>query len=215
MYIYIYTYIYNRVESASEHLTPSSLLLRPGHLKDDELLGISRLAKSRQVCFEAELEPGVDYDLLPCTLEPNVTMGYHLTVSSPVGCSLTQLPTSGDWDQRTVVGKWSTAAGTAGGCPNNPETWSHNPQFEVTVNGAATLVGVLGLSLPPQESARLQVCAILDSRGSEGYSQDACRLTCRNTQGNGAGNDRNPARDRPHQHNRRNWARVGGSWMTT
>jgi len=30
-------------------------------------------------------------------------------------------------------------------------------------------------------------------------------LTYRNTQGNSAGNDRNPARDRPHQHNRRNW----------
>jgi len=154
---------------------------RKRHLKDDELLGLSRLAKSRQVCFEVELEPGVEYTLLPCTLEPSVMMSYYLTVCSPVGCSLTPLPTSGDWQERTIAGKWSVAEGTAGGCPNNPASWSQNPQCEVSVNGPATVVGVLSLALPPHESARLQeaqarLAAEAQEAAAEGRAADAHAL---------------------------------------
>ena len=47
------------------------------------------------------------------------------------------------------------AAGTAGGCPNYPDTWFQNPQYAITLPAAADLVGVLSLSLRPDESEEL------------------------------------------------------------
>ena len=46
----------------------------------------------------------------------------------------------------------------------------------------------------------------------EGYSQG---WTYRKTTRNGAGNDGNLAQGQAHQHDRTNWERVGGSWMST
>ena len=51
---------------------------------------------------------------------------------------------------------WSVEARTAGGCPNNQDSWTLNPQFAVTVSEPASLVGVLRLALPSTELERLQ-----------------------------------------------------------
>lgn len=82
---------------------------RKRYLREEELLGCSRFGKSRQVglspyssrgqvfdlsmphpqvCFEAELEPGVEYIAVPCTYEPAVQMPFHLSAASPAGCIL-------------------------------------------------------------------------------------------------------------------------------
>jgi len=129
---------------------------RKRYLREEELLGCSRFGKSRQVCFEAELEPGVEYIAVPCTYEPAVQMPFHLSAASPAGCILEPLPASGDWHERGLSGAWSVQAGTAGGCPNNPETWAQNPQFEVRVSAPTTLVAVLSLKVAPAEAVRLQ-----------------------------------------------------------
>ena len=91
---------------------------------------------------------------------PPISLTAIATITSspdPFPTSLTpclpQLPASGDWHERGLSGAWSVQAGTAGGCPNNPETWAQNPQFEVRVSAPTTLVAVLSLKATPGNPA--------------------------------------------------------------
>ena len=83
--------------------------------------------------------------------------------------------------------------------------------YVYTYNTSSTATSVVG----PVAHSILLMHAVLDSRERAGYSQDACRFTLKNRQGNGAGNDRNPAQGQAHQQNRRNWEWVGGCWLAT
>ena len=122
--------------------------------REGELAAASRLACTRQVCREVELLPNVAYYVLPCTVDPHVYMSHILTVASPAPATVEPVP-PGAWTETPLRGAWSIAAGTAGGCPNYPDTWFQNPQYAITLPAAADLVGVLSLSLRPDESEEL------------------------------------------------------------
>ena len=92
--------------------------------------------------------------MLPCTVDPHVYMSHILTVASPAPATVEPVP-PGAWTETPLRGAWSIAAGTAGGCPNYPDTWFQNPQYAITLPAAADLVGVLSLSLRPDESEEL------------------------------------------------------------
>ena len=96
--------------------------------REGELAAASRLACTRQVCREVELLPNVSYYVLPCTVDPHVYMSHILTVASPAPATVEPVP-PGAWTETPLRGAWSIAAGTAGGCPNYPDTWFQNPQY--------------------------------------------------------------------------------------
>ena len=116
-----------------------------------------RLACTRQVCQEVYLQAGVEYTLMPCTKEAYVTLAYTLTVATAAGAGaeLLELPPEPSLSLR---GAWSDRSSppTAGGCPNNPETWTLNPQFLLTVAAPMTLTGVLCLELDAARAADMQ-----------------------------------------------------------
>ena len=127
----------------------------------DGPLRSSRYANSRQVCRVLELEPTDDdetsYCLMPATWDPNVYMPYTITLAASAPVTLEPIPTAGDYGMATVLGAWSAAAKTAGGCPNFTESWTANPQIRLTTSVGGRLgIGVLSLALPEAELKKLQ-----------------------------------------------------------
>ena len=126
----------------------------------DGPLRSSRYANSRQVCRVLELEPSSPecvYNLLPATWEPNVYMPFTLSVAASAPVTLEPVPIENDYNISPVLGAWSVGAKTAGGCPNNPDTWTNNPQIRLsTTTGGAIGIGVLSISLPETELKKLQ-----------------------------------------------------------
>ena len=76
-------------------------------------------------------------------------------------------------------GCWDPDQLTAGGCPNNPTTWTQNPQFSITVSEPGTrAVGVLYLDLSPAESEALlaqheDLTAQVQRADAEGRKEEA------------------------------------------
>ena len=114
-----------------------------------------RLACTRQVGQEVYLQAGVEYTVMPCTKEAYVTLAYTLTVATAAGAGaeLFELPAEPSLSLR---GEWAVRSDTAGGCPNEPETWTLNPQFLLTVAAPMTLTGVLCLELDAARAADVQ-----------------------------------------------------------
>jgi hypothetical protein len=129
-------------------------------LNDDGMLRSSRYANSRQVCRLLELEPtGPDnsYSLMPATWDPNVYMPFTLTVASSAAVKVEKVSAGSDYLVASLLGAWSQAAKTAGGCPNYVESWTANPQIRLTTTtGGSIGIGVLSLALPEAELKGLQ-----------------------------------------------------------
>ena len=75
---------------------------------------------------------------MPATWDPNVFTQYSITVAASAPITLTPIPTGQDYALSSVLGAWSKASKTAGGCPNFPDSWTQNPQITLTtaVGGA-------------------------------------------------------------------------------
>ena len=126
------------------------LLLTTGDLRHD-----SRLACTRQVSATMELEAG-EYTIVPYTMDPNTYLPYELTAASTSPLALTTLPDATTTTAVTLRGTW--AEGTmAGGCPNQRETWTQNPQWSVSVEagGPCSAIAVMSLALEPSVSEQL------------------------------------------------------------
>ena len=124
---------------------------------EEHLAANPRLACTRQTCQEMVLQAGVEYTVMPCTKDAYVTMAYTLTVATAAGAGATLLELSAE-PSLSLRGAWSdrTTPSTAGGCPNNPDTWTLNPQFLLTVSAPMTLTGVLCLELDAARAAAMR-----------------------------------------------------------
>jgi len=123
-------------------------------VQEGELAASPRLACTRQTCQEMYLQAGVEYTVMPCTKDAYVTMAYTLTVATAAGAGTTLLELPAE-PSLSLRGAWSDRSSppTAGGCPNNPDTWTLNPQFLLTVSAPMTLTAVLGLELDAARAA--------------------------------------------------------------
>ena len=126
-------------------------------VQEGELAASPRLACTRQTCQEMYLQAGVEYTVMPCTKDAYVTMAYTLTVATAAGAGATLLELSPE-PSLSLRGAWSdrSSPSTAGGCPNNPDTWTLNPQFLLTVSAPTTLTGVLCLELDAARAATMR-----------------------------------------------------------
>ena len=126
-------------------------------VQEVELAASPRLACTRQTCQEMYLQAGVEYTVMPCTKDAYVTMAYTLTVATAAGAGATLLELSPE-PSLSLRGAWSdrSSPSTAGGCPNNPDTWTLNPQFLLTVSAPTTLTGVLCLELDAARAATMR-----------------------------------------------------------
>ena len=114
-----------------------------------------RFAHTRRVCRAFELEPTDgenSYTLMPATWEPNVYMPFAFTIVSSGPIEVTPIDSKSDYTVSHLVGSWSVASKTAGGCPNFTESWTQNPQITFSTElGGAVGVAVLSLQLPEAE----------------------------------------------------------------
>ena len=133
---------------------PGAPLRRELVVRENSLVAQSRFACTRQVSRELELQPGVTYTLLPCTKDEYVTTTFSLCVASTAPVTLEEVPPQG-WHEVSLRGAWAAAQRTAGGCPNNPDTWTQNPQFLLQVSAPVALVGVLSLELSAAQAQQL------------------------------------------------------------
>ena len=94
-------------------------------VQEGELAASPRLACTRQTCQEMYLQAGVEYTVMPCTKDAYVTMAYTLTVATAAGAGTTLLELPAE-PSLSLRGAWSDRSSppTAGGCPNNPDTWT-------------------------------------------------------------------------------------------
>ena len=101
------------------------------------------------------MQAGIEYTVMPCTKDAHVTLPFTLTLYTSSPATLDEIPPEPELGLR---GAWSERASppTAGGCPNNPDTWTNNPQFALTVSQPTVLTGVLGLELEAARSAALR-----------------------------------------------------------
>ena len=149
-------------------------------VQEGELAASPRLACTRQTCQEMYLQAGVEYTVMPCTKDAYVTMPYTLTVatSTHAAATLLEMPPEPELSLR---GAWSDRSSppTAGGCPNNPDTWTNNPQFLLTVSAPTMLTGVLCLELDAARAAAMRdelaqyTTAAADLRAAGGDEQQA------------------------------------------
>ena len=116
----------------------------------------SRIAATRQVSAALELDAG-SYVLIPYTAEPLSLLPFSIVAGATSEVSLAELPVSRDNEPITLRGVWSLASSTAGGCPNDVDTWTQNPHFLVQADGPFTAVGVLTLELDVADAQQMEV----------------------------------------------------------
>ena len=132
--------------------------------RQDEIVEASRLAKTRQVCREVEIDPQMSYVVIPCSLDANVMLPYTLTATSDFPISFTPTPSSADLACASASGAWSKKFDTSGGAMEQ-STWAANPQFSFTLGSRSPFVGVLSLDLNAKQEAELK------ARSAEGAQQ--------------------------------------------
>ena len=123
---------------AADHGSSTKLLLGADETRLD-----SRLACTRQVSAAIELDAPGEYSLIPYTEEPQTFMPYTLTVASTAPLQIAPVPKPPP--PTLLRGAWSAAKATAGGCPNNVDSWTGNPQYVLKTAGP---VSYTHLTLP-------------------------------------------------------------------
>jgi len=95
-----------------------------------DLVGKATFTPTRDVACDVDLVPGVEYIVTVGTFEPNQESKFWLDIYTEESHSCTQIPNELG---PSISGEWR--GGSAGGCYNHT-SWTNNPKFCLTYNGA-------------------------------------------------------------------------------
>jgi len=99
------------------------------------------------------------YIIIPTTFYSGEENKFTLTVAGTQSQALlAKIPDT--MLHRLVVGEWSKANNTAGGCMNNQSTWTQNPKFVLSVNQPTKVLIILSQVIPTSETKPKELLAI-------------------------------------------------------
>lgn len=117
----------------------------------------SHVAESASASVVLKLDPGLPYLISVHTAKPATLTDYTLFAYSDAIMSLTPIETT---QQRVLRGAWKSQC-SGGSHIEEPTTWTHNPQYALTLSSATTVQ--LVLERPANKWARLQKLNTLEA----------------------------------------------------